>query len=310
MEGERSSYIDLMLQLEILSLLSEMDSITIDELAGFTGLSELDLINIIDKMKANYLIVQEKGHISWRHGDNPARIKPWGWSYSYRRIVGSTMSSARYSPPWSIIVAEFQLRSYGRHGKPWISNLGGLWMTLKMSLTTRALQVLPMYVPVIITNYLNNKLNIDAQIKWPNDIIVNGKKIAGFLIEGEYSRDEMIVYLGVGINVNNDPPLEIANSLKNILNTLIPRNSFIAFLAGRISKIEDVARDQRSTSKIQAEYLDKLMTIGRRVRVLTPHGEYIGYAKTITERGDLVVETDTGSQRFNSSEVIELRHID
>lgn len=311
MEREQLLNVDLLLQLEILSLLSETDSTTIEELAGSTGLSEIDLINILEKMKMNYLIVHEKGHVSWRHGDNPSRIKPWGWTYVYRRIVGSTMNSARHYPPWSIVVSEFQLRSYGRHGKPWISNLGGVWMTLKMSLTPRAIQILPVYVPVVISNYLSNRLNINAYIKWPNDIVLDGRKIAGFLIEGEsYSRDEMIVYLGIGINVNNDPPLDVAISLKNILNTLIPRNSLIAYVAGSIGKIEDIARDQRSISKLQAEYLDKLVTIGRRVKVVTVHGEYVGYAKTITDKGDLVVDTETGVHRFNSSEVLELRHID
>ncbi|MEM1761882.1 MAG: biotin--[acetyl-CoA-carboxylase] ligase, partial [Desulfurococcaceae archaeon] len=214
---------------------------------------------------------------------------------------------AKYSPVWSIIVSEWQYGGYGRHGRTWISNLGGLWMTLKLEVSPRTAQILPMIVPIVICRFLQEKLGVKAGIKWPNDIIVRNRKLSGFLIEGEVLLSKVIAYLGIGINVNNEPPLETATSLKYILNKLVPRNSIIAYIAGTLNKVEGLGE---YTQKVQMEYLELLETLGLRVKVVTRSGTYIGIAKSVTENGDLLVETGSGSYRFSSGEVLELRHIE
>ncbi|MEM4717345.1 MAG: biotin--[acetyl-CoA-carboxylase] ligase [Desulfurococcaceae archaeon] len=310
MDVEFISKEEVFIELELLRLLSEKEVLQLSDIAGTLGILEVEIIKLLNKLRENYIVIYDGRSIKWVNGDNPAKIKPWGWNYVYRALVGSTMVSAKHYPPWSIVLAEHQLKAYGRHGKQWISNLGGIWMTLKFEAGSWLIQILPIAVPVIICDFLHNKLGIKAGIKWPNDIIVDEKKLAGFLVEGETSvSDKVIIYLGIGLNVNNDPPIETAISLKTVLNRLVPRNSIIAYIAGNISRIESKIRDTKDIRKLQIEYLDRLETLGRKVRALTRHGEIIGIAKTITDIGDLVVETDTGSFRLSSGDVLELRHL-
>ncbi|MEM0004173.1 MAG: biotin--[acetyl-CoA-carboxylase] ligase [Desulfurococcaceae archaeon] len=296
-----------LVKMELLRKLAGKDSVLVPELAGELGLTELEVVDLITELRENYMITHEKINVSWIPGDNPAKIKPWGWNYVYKQIVGSTMMSARYHPPWTIIIAEYQSKSYGRHGKRWISNLGGIWMTMKFEVEPRFAQMLPITVPVLLCNYLRDRLRVKAGIKWPNDIIVNERKLAGFLIEGEVLLSRVIVYLGIGINVNNNIPIETATSLKIILGKLVPRNSIIAYIAGRIGRIDDYSKE---FTRLQMQYLDLLETLGRKVKVHTRSGEYVGIAKSVTETGDIVVETSTGSIRFSSGEVLELKHVE
>lgn len=294
-------------KLEILRIMSIKESVDLSELASELGLYEWEVAKLVNELRENYMVVQDKNRVLWFAGDNPAKIRPWGWNYVYKIVTGSTMIMAKYSPLWSIVVSELQYKGYGRHGKIWISNLGGIWMTLKLETSPRVAQIFPMIVPVEICRFLEERLGVEARIKWPNDIVIKNKKLAGFLIEGEVLLSKVVTYIGIGINVNNDPPLETAISLKKALNKLIPRNSIIAHVAGTLSRVEKLGEDVR---KVQAQYLNFLGTLGAKVKVVTRSGVYTGIAKGINESGDLIIETDTGSYRFSSGEVLELRHLE
>ncbi len=299
---------ELLFKLEFLRLLSTRENATLGEIAGELGVDESTVLDLYNKIRQNYMISISREMITWHYGDNPARIKPWGWSYTYRILAGSTMVVAKHLNPWSIVVTEYQLRSYGRHGKQWISNLGGLWTTFKIEVDPNTTYLLAMAIPVVIARFLREKHNLNVGIKWPNDIVYKSKKLAGFLIEVEALLNRIIAYIGIGINVNNEPPLETATSLKNELGKLIPRNSLIGYIAGYISKIDEITR---SPGKIHAEYMDLLETLGRRVKAeLISGGVVTGLARTITESGELVVESETGSFKLRSAEVLELRYID
>jgi len=297
----------LVLKLEFLKILSGRENATIRDVASELGIDEFTVLNILEDLKKNYMLTYEKDKISWFHGDNPSKIKPWGWNYIYRPFIGSTMVSARYHSPWSLIVSEYQASGYGRHGKHWISNLGGLWMTAKIEVEPRTTQLLSMMIPIFICRFLREKFRLNIGIKWPNDIIYREKKLAGFLIEGELLGNRALVYIGIGINVNNDPPLETATGIKQILGKMIPRNSLLGYIAGYLTRLDDYSRDP---GRVQAEYIDLLETIGRRVKAVSLGGEIIGRAKSITESGELIVETYTGTYKLRSGEVLELRHLD
>lgn len=293
-------------KLELLKILSQRDNVSLAELVSEIGLDETTILHLLNELKKNFILKIERDRVSWSHGDNPAKIKPWGWRYVYRVVLGSTMLSARTLDSWTIVIAEHQTRGYGRHGRPWISNLGGLWITAKLEIDPKITPALPMYIPTVLCRYFRERHRIHVGIKWPNDLIYKEKKIAGFLIEGEIMLDKARVYIGLGVNVNNDPPLETSTSLKEIIGKLTPRNSLISFIAGYLAKVEDYVKDLRA---VQTEYLDLLETLGRRVVVKVPGGEIVGRVRSITETGELVLETDTGLHKFKSDEVLELRHL-
>ena len=291
-------------KLEILRLLTEYESLQLEKLVTELGVSEDEVRELISDLSRNFLIKVEKGRLVWLAGDNPARIRPWGWNYVYKQLVGSTMLIAKKMEPWTAVVAEYQLRGYGRHGKKWISNLGGAWISLKMDLPDKTAQVLPVVLPVALCQLLREKWEVKAAIKWPNDIIVSGKKLAGMIVEGEAIEGKILAIVGVGMNVNNEPPLEEATSLKVLLGRLIPRNSIIAYLTGIAQKIESLAKNSK---KYQALYLEMLDTLGRKVRALKADGTIVkGVASSVTETGDLIIETDAGSLKLSSNEVLKL----
>ncbi|MEM4769488.1 MAG: biotin--[acetyl-CoA-carboxylase] ligase, partial [Desulfurococcaceae archaeon] len=144
-------------KLEILRTLSTRERANISRLAAELGIQEDDLRGIIEDLSKNYMIKLERDSIIWQAGDNPAWLKPWGWNYTYKILVGSTMIVAKRSPPWTLVVAEHQLKGYGRHLKQWISNLGGLWASYNIELTPPLVQLLPIVIPTLICLYLRER---------------------------------------------------------------------------------------------------------------------------------------------------------
>lgn len=295
-------------KLRVLEELSKQETLKFSDLARELGLGDKEVVDLISELKSNYLLKVEDSSVIWAAGDNPSRIKPWGWVYTYKSIVGSTMHVARRLPPWSIVISEYQVYGYGRHGKEWISDLGGVWITLKAPLEEHVAQYLPIALPVLLCEFFREKFEVSAMIKWPNDIVVNGKKLAGTIIEGEYFGNRLHVYVGVGINVNNEPRLERAISLKNITGKLTPRNRIIAYLSGLMGRIEKYLEDY---SKLQAMYLELLETLGRKVAVVSLSGGVIvGRVSGVTETGDIIVDTGSEKLRLSSTEIFELRYVE
>ncbi len=295
------------LMLELLKLLAENEKITLHIVEEELGLTREEYESLISVLKKYFMLREEKDSIVFYRGDNLKAIHPWGWNYVYKVVAGSTMIMARRCPPWSITVTEYQVYGRGRHGKTWIGGLGGLWVTYKMGLHAHSAQFLPIAVPILLSRILRDQFKINALIKWPNDIVVNDKKLAGILVEAESSGPDMVGYIGLGININNDPPLETAISLKEITGSLVPRNRLFSKLTGWVSRIEKLVE---RPELLRLEYLEKLSTLGRKVKVVTKDSEIVGTASSISELGELIVETSSGSVKVSSSEALKIIHLD
>jgi len=294
-------------KLKILEEMSKQEVVELDNLAKELGILPTSVEALINEMRNNYLIKVDNSKVVWLAGDNPARIKPWGWNYVYKPLVGSTMHVAKQLSSWSIVVSEYQIYSYGRHGKEWISDLGGVWVTFKFPIEERLAQYLPVTIPVILCELFREKFGVDAKIKWPNDVVVAGRKLAGILVEGEYYKNKLHMYIGIGINVNNDPKLKKAVSLKKLTGKLTPRNRIISYLSGIMGRIEKYVEDH---GKLQAQYLQLLETLGRRVAVLIlGNGVIIGKVSGVTETGDIIIDTGTEKLKLSSTEIYELKYI-
>ncbi len=276
------------------------------ELAWEIGVKADELRKLLEELQNNYLLTIEDSKIYWSSADNPSYIKPWGWTLIHRALLGSTQEAARGADPWSIVIAEYMLAGKGRLGKTWKSGLGGLWVTYKIMTKPETASMLPIIVPTILIRTLKRNLKIDAKIKWPNDIVYNGKKLAGILIEAEAFGDRILAYIGIGLNVNNDPPVAEAISLKQITGTLIPRNRILSILTGWIGRIKKLAKE---TDEIRREYMENLSTIGKRVVVETLDGKSIeGIAIDVNREGSLILDTDKGKKMINVAETYRLRH--
>jgi len=152
---------------------------------------------------------------------------PWLTVAKYFYKVDSTQSRITQWLPKTgegavVVIAETQTKGIGRQGRPWISPAGGVWFSLALPLKKMSVaQVAPfsMVAALEVTNSLKEINNLDCGIKWPNDILCEGKKIAGILLTttAKFRKDWLLI--GVGINVNNDLPAElqkIATSIKAV----------------------------------------------------------------------------------------------
>lgn len=298
-----------LLKLLVINSLISKSNYVIRELAWEIGVAPSLLEELIVELSNNYLINIDNSRVYWNPADNPSTLKPWGWTMIHRAIVGSTQEMARGYGPWSIIVTEYMLLGKGRHGKKWYARLGGLWSTYKILTDPKTASLLPIIVPTILVRIFKNIYGIDVKIKWPNDIIYNGEKIAGILLEAEAFRDQILVYIGIGVNVNNEPPLPGTTSLKKIKGVLTPRNRLLSQIIGWISRTHKLAEEPE---EIREQYMSCLETLGKEVVVTTYGGvEVRGIALTVDESGSLIIETKEGvKKKIDSSTAYELRHVE
>ena len=118
-----------------------------------------------------------------------------------RRIVAECIEN-ELSLPQAMIIAGEQFAGVGRNARAWSSPPGkGIYATTMLTRPTADLTVLPLAIANLIVTYLHDVFSIEAKIKWPNDVLVGGKKIAGILIEARMQDDRAYLLIGVGINV-------------------------------------------------------------------------------------------------------------
>jgi BirA family biotin operon repressor/biotin-[acetyl-CoA-carboxylase] ligase len=118
-----------------------------------------------------------------------------------------------------LVLAEVQTKGVGRQRRPWFSPSGGLWFSLALPLKSMTLeQVAPFSIVAAlrIAESLKEINNLDCSLKWPNDIIVDNKKLAGILLTTITKYRNPWVIIGVGINVNNEIPPEISKIATSI----------------------------------------------------------------------------------------------
>ena len=118
-----------------------------------------------------------------------------------RRIVNECIEN-ELSLPKAIIIAGEQFAGRGRNARHWSSPAGqGIYATTLLPLPVDELPLVPLAIANIVASYLREVFGLDARIKWPNDILVGGRKIAGILIEARINEERAFLLIGTGINV-------------------------------------------------------------------------------------------------------------
>ncbi len=118
-----------------------------------------------------------------------------------RRIVGECINND-LSLPQAMIIAGEQFAGRGRNDRRWSSPAGkGIYATTMLTRPTAQLPLVPLAMATIVAGYLRDVFSIDARIKWPNDILAGGRKIAGILIEARIQESRSYILVGIGINV-------------------------------------------------------------------------------------------------------------
>jgi len=193
----------------------------------------------------------------------------------------------------SVIIAEIQEHGRGRHGRIWLSPQGGLYASIIM----RPDPLLPFRVGVAIARALR-EVDISATLKWPNDVLVRERKIAGILIEAV----EQWAIVGVGVNIEQ-APLATATCVRGETSEAVTRDRLVRSI---LKKLEGVL-----SGEIVEAYEALSATIGREVRIEIEGAEgarvICGRAIGIDGVGRLLVEAEGICHTIVSGECIHLR---
>ncbi len=210
-----------------------------------------------------------------------------------------------------VVVAEEMTGGRGRLGRKWVASRGGLWFTILLRPpTVEGLQLISLGVGVAVAEALRELHGVEATLKWPNDVLVDGRKLCGILVEGRMEADRIhYVLVGVGVNVNNDIPEDLrgsAVSLKELLEALVPRVPLLAAVLVKFAGIYALLR-QGEYGEVLLRWKKLSSTLGRSVRVVM-HDEVIeGKAVDVDVDGSLVVEVRGTLRKVYAGDVIHLR---
>ena len=201
-----------------------------------------------------------------------------------------------------LAVADSQTAGKGRRGRVWNSPHGtDIFMSFLMrpSFGPSQASMLTLVAGMAVVKGVQKATGLNAMIKWPNDAVVNGKKICGILTEMSTEEDTIrYVVVGIGINVNaREFPEEIrdkATSLKLELGRSVKRSEVIRAVAESFEEYYAVYEKTCDMSGLQAAYNEMLANMDKEVCVLDPRGEYRGKALGIDEEGCLLVEKENG----------------
>lgn len=197
----------------------------------------------------------------------------------------------------TIIVADTQNSGYGRNSRSWASPKGGLWMSVILKpKTTPEHIVKTVFLGAVAVVETLERFGIDARIKWPNDVLVNEKKICGILTEGSFSEKEVYyIILGIGLNVNNPIPEElvgISTSISKVLGVRIPTEEVFKILVERLEHWYGEFL-KGNDEKILQKWREKAL-LGRNVKIIMEDKEIGGKALDIDELGALILELEDG----------------
>ncbi len=198
----------------------------------------------------------------------------------------------------TVVVAVTQTGGKGRIGHRWSSPTGGLWMSVVLwpTIPPESLPLLTLVAGTAVAVSIS-RLGLDARTKWPNDVVVDGKKVAGILAETGF--DGRAVVLGIGVNTNLETKLlprafrRRATSLKEELRREVSNHELMRSILRKLD--HDYARlQQGSVDGLLQEWRRLSLTIGRRVEVVAAGSVVKGVARDIQDDGSLVVETSYG----------------
>ena len=304
------------------------------DLSDVLRISRVAVWKHIKKIQKLGYTVESKQKLGYKLISNSELLLPWeittnlktkiiGRQAYYFDSIDSTQNQALkmagdVANDGTVIVAAKQTAGHGRSGRKWISPKGGIWIsiilhpTFDISITT----LFPIASALALSIAIEKTFSIQPELKWPNDLTIKGKKIAGMLVDVslESNKIENLV-LGVGINFNVNAK-QIEKSLKGTSNfygvaslsdekqNINPIQLVQTFLI-ELEKIYK-SLNTKQIKKIISEWTVRSSTIGKNVELNTSDGKIKGKAIKIDDDGALVVSENNKNHRIIAGDIIHL----
>jgi len=289
-----------------------------EKLSNQFGTSRVSIWKHIRSLKADGYVIEASPR-GYRLVSSPDLLLPYEFpgleqGIHYFPEISSTMDAARELAKkgvgeGTIVIAEAQTRGRGRLSREWLSPEGGIYFTLvlrpKMS---------PAYAPrinlmasVAVAATIRKLFGLKAELKWPNDVLIEGRKVCGILAEMDAEMDVVnFVNVGIGINANTSIPRfeKTVTSLKGALGREISRKEFLSVL------LMEIERQQPLLMKadLLEEWKKLSVTLNKDVRIVAPGEVIVGQAIDIDTTGALIVKEKNGSlKKAMAGDCIHLR---
>ena len=304
------------------------------DLSDVLRISRVAVWKHIKKIQELGYTVESKQKLGYKLISNSELLLPWeitsnlktkviGQQAYYFDTIDSTQNQALKmaddtANTGAVIVASKQTGGRGRSGRKWVSPKGGIWISIilhpkfDISITT----LFPIASALALSIAIEKIFSIKPELKWPNDLTIKGKKVAGMLVDVslESNKIENLV-LGVGINFDVNVK-QIEKSLKGT-----PNFYGVASLNGEKQKIKQLQLVQsfllelekiynllntKQTKKIISEWTLRSSTIGKNIELETVDGKIKGKAVKIDEDGALVVSENSKTHKVIAGDIVHL----
>ena len=327
-------YLEVRLKDKIIACLkASQDYVSGQELCERLGVSRTAVWKVIRQLQEEgYQIkaVRNRGYHLLESGDvyteseirNLLKTRWAGSNLVFLNETDSTNNEAKRlaehgAPEGTLVVAELQSAGKGRRGRSWTSPKGtGIWMSLLLrpEFEPYHASMLTLVAAMAVEEAIRVVVGLDCAIKWPNDIVMDGRKLCGILTEMSTDVDTIqYVVVGIGINANID---EFSEEIRDTATSLLleggkPVNR-AALAAAVMESWENYYQQFLETldfSILKEAYNQRLVNCGRAVKVLAPKGDYTGLSHGINDRGELLVELEDGQLRKVMSGEVSVRGI-
>ncbi|MBI4131862.1 MAG: biotin--[acetyl-CoA-carboxylase] ligase [Nitrosarchaeum sp.] len=304
------------------------------DLSDVLRISRVAVWKHIKKIRELGYKIESKQKIGYRLESNTDMLLPWeitsglktkifGKQVYYFDSIDSTQTQAMKiasdeANNGTVIIAEKQTGGKGRLGRKWISPKGGIWLSIILhpEFDISVITLFPIASALALSNAIEKTLNIKSELKWPNDITIKGKKVAGMLVDAslESNKIENLI-LGVGINFNVDVK-QIEKILKNTPNfygiaSLSEQNKTvksILLVQSFLMELEQIYNllNTGYTKKIIRDWTRRSSTIGQNIELSTENGKIRGKAIRIDEDGALVILENKKNRRITSGDITHI----
>ncbi len=305
-------------------LRSSEDYVSGQQLCDRLGVSRTAVWKVIKQLKEEGYRIESVPSRGYRLVESPAdayseseiasrlRTKWAGQRLIFFESTGSTNPDAKRfaeegAPRGTTVVADRQTAGRGRRGRSWESPAGrSIYFTIivRPAFIPDKASMITLVMALSVAEAIHEVTGLPTGIKWPNDIVVNGKKVVGILTEMSMTpemNEIQFLVAGVGVNVNQESAEEFPEELRGAATSLkiesgrhFDRAALLAEILARFEQDYETFERTLTLSELKERYESRLAGRNAVVRILDPAGEYTGISRGITETGELIVEKETG----------------
>jgi len=302
------------------------DFLSGQDLSDVLKISRVAVWKHIKTIKSLGYKIESKQKLGYRLVKNSEKLLPWeiidglktkivGKKVYYFDTIDSTQNyaieiSKKKNENGSVVISQRQTAGRGRMNRKWVTVKGGLSMSIILhpKFDTSVSTLFPMAASLALATAIQKTINIKPNVKWPNDVVIKGKKVAGMIADASIQSNLIdSVVLGVGINYKVDTK-HLERQLKKTENfygvaSLLKVNDStnpLEMIQNFLSELEKiiVLLDRGETSKIIQRWEKISSTVGKKVSVKTNNGTVIGLAKKINSDGSLNIVKNGKTQRL------------